>query len=351
MMYLPKHKTIFLLALRIIIGALFIFSALSKMVELNSFIDTIDKFNIIFPEYHKLAAVLIISIEYLLGIFLILGIKIREVCFILVGLMSIFIVIITINLIRGNITECGCFGSFSKREIGLSIILQDMIILSLLLLLIFSKSHIYSFNGVIEFIRASSKTRGNVLLLLIALLNIGFVLLKDIIINDKPKKAIVNKQIGAENNMPDYGTSLDHFIIMDINGNYITEKNIIGKPTFFNFIPSVDAKLYVESLRYLKNKYTSKELQWIVVFKNWNVFNNINNEKKEIINIYKNADVSIVIDTSKDITQYFKLPDCKCPVYYFTDKQNRIRLSQISPDGDILDSTYYRIIRGEYENK
>jgi uncharacterized membrane protein YphA (DoxX/SURF4 family) len=61
-------------------------------------------------------------IEIILGIFLVVGIKIREVSFIISNLLIIFIIALIIRNINGGQGDCGCFSiknNYSSNIIAL----------------------------------------------------------------------------------------------------------------------------------------------------------------------------------------------------------------------------------------
>ena len=97
--------------LRIILGALFLWTGLSKMPQIEDFARTIDTFNLL-PQILILPAAIIIPwVEFLTGLSLLLGFKTRLSACVCSGLLCLFVIALGINIVRGvNDISCGCFG-------------------------------------------------------------------------------------------------------------------------------------------------------------------------------------------------------------------------------------------------
>lgn len=139
--------------LRIIMGALFVYSAFYKVLEPNAFVRVIIRYNIIPEMVTPYVAIILPFIELILGFLLLIGLRVRASSLTLIFLMILFIFAITLNVIRGESFDCGCF-EFTrfgfKETIGISIIIRDVIILLILLLLFNVKRHYLSLDSIIE---------------------------------------------------------------------------------------------------------------------------------------------------------------------------------------------------------
>ena len=137
---------------RLLIGILFIVSGLTKLFALDRFIITVYQFKLI-PEFIiPYFAFTLPIIEYLLGFSLLLGMFIRQAAQGLQFLVVTFILAIIINLIRGNIVECGCFGNFIVEHISISILLRDFLLLSLSIFISRQNEHIFALQNYIRII-------------------------------------------------------------------------------------------------------------------------------------------------------------------------------------------------------
>ena len=121
----------FVLASRLILGFVFIYAAVEKIADPSGFADSIYNYKI-FPLFMiNIAAVILPWIELAAGLLLIFGIAIKENVFIINLFLLLFIILITISLIRGLDIDCGCFGTTNGSSIGIQRIIEDTILLLL----------------------------------------------------------------------------------------------------------------------------------------------------------------------------------------------------------------------------
>lgn len=118
--------------IRIPLSVIFLVSSLSKIFTIEEYFETIYEFRILPELLIFFCGYLIILAEYILGIFLLFNKTAKIAASGLIVLILFFLTAIVINLIRGNIVECGCFGNYLEEKIGWSILLRDFIILGLL---------------------------------------------------------------------------------------------------------------------------------------------------------------------------------------------------------------------------
>ncbi|MCK5003733.1 MAG: DoxX family membrane protein [Candidatus Aminicenantes bacterium] len=103
-----KDKTV-ILTCRIILGSVFIFASIDKIFHPEAFAGILHNYKLLPDILIYLPALFLPWIELIAGSFLIAGIFVRGSTFILSSLLLIFILAITINLIRGINFDCGCF--------------------------------------------------------------------------------------------------------------------------------------------------------------------------------------------------------------------------------------------------
>ena len=130
------NNELLLLAARILLGFVFVFAAVSKTAEPESFAQAINNYKLL-PEFLiNISAIVLPWIELCTGLLLLFGVSVRENSAILSGLLIIFISAIFISLIRGLDIECGCFGTVDGSKVGILKILENagLLVLSLLLL-------------------------------------------------------------------------------------------------------------------------------------------------------------------------------------------------------------------------
>ena len=132
-------KGIFSVVLRVILGTIMTFAGSVKLLDSQSFLNTIRQFDLI-PSWLVLPAMtFIVQSEIWLGFAFVVGFRTRTVALLLAGLLSLFILVIAVALLRGTTGDCGCFGPFDSEQIGAGVIIRDTILLGCCLWLSFQK--------------------------------------------------------------------------------------------------------------------------------------------------------------------------------------------------------------------
>jgi len=123
---------------RFILGVIFIYASIDKIIDPISFSATIDNYHISPYSLNNIAALVIPWIELIVGVFLIFGIFISGSSFIAILLLLFFIFILTQALLRGINVNCGCFDlnadTLEDSQLRIKMIrriLEDMLFLAL----------------------------------------------------------------------------------------------------------------------------------------------------------------------------------------------------------------------------
>ena len=126
-----------LLVFRVILGGLFIYAGVVKVVDPLGFAQDIRNYRLIGQALSFAAAVVLPWLEILAGAFLIVGLWKRGATLVITGLLVFFIVLTLITMARGLDVDCGCFGSLSRKS-GWGVIFEDLGMLVLGLALLFA---------------------------------------------------------------------------------------------------------------------------------------------------------------------------------------------------------------------
>jgi uncharacterized membrane protein YphA (DoxX/SURF4 family) len=121
------------LAARWILGLTFIYASYHKILAPADFAKIVYGYDLFPNGAINLIAIVLPFIELSAGLALILGLYPRSAALIINGMLVAFIIVLTINLIRGHEFNCGCFsvkeaGAFSSAE---STLVRDIIYLIL----------------------------------------------------------------------------------------------------------------------------------------------------------------------------------------------------------------------------
>jgi putative oxidoreductase len=94
---------------QIALGAIFVAAALPKIADPPSFAHMIYNYRILPAGLINLSALVMPWVEIVAGVCLILGIWVKPARWIIGAMLAVFMVAISINLLRGNAIDCGCF--------------------------------------------------------------------------------------------------------------------------------------------------------------------------------------------------------------------------------------------------
>lgn len=98
------------------LGAIFVVAALPKIADPPSFAHMIYNYRILPGGLVNLSALIMPWVELLAGLALILGVWTRGARTIITLLLVTFILAISINLLRGNAIDCGCFDTSAANK-------------------------------------------------------------------------------------------------------------------------------------------------------------------------------------------------------------------------------------------
>ena len=122
---------------RVLVGCMFVVSGFEKLISpYQNFLYVVQGYEL-FPSFlENVAAHIMPWIEFLLGVFLLLGLWLKWVLRAVLVLMAMFIIVVAQALIRNlSLIECGCFGDFISVPLHVTLIF-DIIMLFVINLLV-----------------------------------------------------------------------------------------------------------------------------------------------------------------------------------------------------------------------
>jgi uncharacterized membrane protein YphA (DoxX/SURF4 family) len=133
------------LAFRAILGSLFLYAGIAKIVDPMGFALSIYNYKLLPESLINVAAILLPWMEVIVGGSLLLGIGAAGGALIATALFSIFAGALTINLIRGLDIACGCFSTAaSGGSISGFYLLRDLSLLLMSLQVLFFDKALFS---------------------------------------------------------------------------------------------------------------------------------------------------------------------------------------------------------------
>jgi uncharacterized membrane protein YphA (DoxX/SURF4 family) len=128
--------------LRFGFGILFIYASIDKVIHPADFAVMVENYRVVGEDLSNWVAIFIPFLEIITGILLILGIWTDAVSVITLGLMTIFLILVSQAYFRGLDISCGCFDAEEGHVIGLLKLLTNLFytIMSLVLVYLVFKS-------------------------------------------------------------------------------------------------------------------------------------------------------------------------------------------------------------------
>ena len=108
--YLGRSRPL-LIVLRIVLGLVFIYASIDKVVHPDQFAEIMQDYEILPNAVVNLAALWLAWIEVVLGVCLIAGVWVKATALMVTGLTVVFIGGLAIALTRGVGLHCGCFST------------------------------------------------------------------------------------------------------------------------------------------------------------------------------------------------------------------------------------------------
>jgi len=108
------NNPILLLAVRLVLGGIFIFAAIDKIAEPDAFAKSISNYHLIPTVALNIMALTMPWIELIAGIFLVIGVRLRAASALISGMLVVFLIAIISAILRGYNIDCGCFAQTSQ---------------------------------------------------------------------------------------------------------------------------------------------------------------------------------------------------------------------------------------------
>ena len=123
MMKRPNTRQAIVLLVRIVLGGVFVYASMDKILRPDDFALVISNYRILPDSLVNLAAVTLPWLELFLGGFLLLGIWVPGAALTCNALLGIFSIALAFNLLRGLDIDCGCFRLSLEGEPRASMVL------------------------------------------------------------------------------------------------------------------------------------------------------------------------------------------------------------------------------------
>jgi len=130
------------IALRLIVGGVFIYSSIGKLFSPDEFAKIIYNYDILPLFLVNILAIALPYVLFLAGILLIFGVYKKGNSAIFIGLIFVFLIALIQAYVRGLDINCGCFSldtTSSNNDILMRIFQDVLLLIPVLIIFIFSK--------------------------------------------------------------------------------------------------------------------------------------------------------------------------------------------------------------------
>lgn len=144
MKHMIRFYPYFVVLFRIIIGIVFVYASIDKIIDPAKFARNISNYHIVPFGLENIIAIILPWLELLIGLGLILGLYVDGGTFISAILLIIFNLLVMQAMIRGYNIECGC-GLKEGEMVGWNKIFENFFLLLLSYLIYIRKKYLLEF--------------------------------------------------------------------------------------------------------------------------------------------------------------------------------------------------------------
>lgn len=119
------HTSLSLLS-RLILAVVFIAAAWPKLWDPQSFLEAISNYRVVPEMYLPYMAVILPSLEILVGLCLLIGINVRAAALLCLAMLSLFIMGMIQAMVRKIDLDCGCFGEQTPVQVSSLSVLRNI---------------------------------------------------------------------------------------------------------------------------------------------------------------------------------------------------------------------------------
>ena len=124
------------MAARIVLGGVFLLYGFDKILQPGDFARAIANYRLLPDALVNLVAVILPWVECMCGLLLLTGQWVRSAALLSALLLCVFLAAVSVTLFRGLDINCGCFNAHGGRKIGLKLLGEDLLLLSVAAVLV-----------------------------------------------------------------------------------------------------------------------------------------------------------------------------------------------------------------------
>ncbi|UCG52780.1 MAG: DoxX family membrane protein [Candidatus Latescibacterota bacterium] len=124
----------FILALRVLLGLLFVFSSADKVLHPDKFAIAVRAYQILPIELTNIFALVLAWSELIAGVMLVFGVLTRKAAAAIFLMLVMFTIAILTTMVRGLVVDCGCFSNEGGSQTGFTLILRNLFLIAVSLM-------------------------------------------------------------------------------------------------------------------------------------------------------------------------------------------------------------------------
>jgi uncharacterized membrane protein YphA (DoxX/SURF4 family) len=133
-----------ILAIRIVLGVVFIWAAVDKIAHPADFAQSIYNYRMLPEAVINFMALTLPWLEIICGGLIVAGIFIRGSAFLIGFMLLIFIIAISFALLRGLDISCGCFSATGGHGVAVDLLIRDILMFAGSLIVLFYAGSAFS---------------------------------------------------------------------------------------------------------------------------------------------------------------------------------------------------------------
>lgn len=143
-----NSKMLFIL-FRLFLGCIFIYASIGKIANPAQFAEIVENYKILPHLLINLFAILLPWIEFLCGVFLILGLFVSGSSLVLLSMLAVFTLAVAINVVRGVDITCGCKTPWEKMDrISFKKLIEEILFILIALQVYFHQSRFLTLDSL-----------------------------------------------------------------------------------------------------------------------------------------------------------------------------------------------------------
>ncbi len=349
---LPQLRNLGLTALRVILGALFLVSSLSKLRDITGFARTVRSFNVLPESLVSPFAMILPPVEYIVGVCLILGFYTRLAAAVSTCLLLMFTLAVGWSLWTKNIVSCGCFDLLFKSEVSGSVFLRNLLLVIVSILVFAGKNSFLTLSGYLQRLRESSTLQHSwprygsqafsvILAGLFAVLFFvgGMPTLPPASHGDDT--VLFLRQLHPRFSQPDtlrllqYGEQLPRFQMQTVRREFFSADELRGAASVLHIVTPRSRASLNQSIRYTNDLTRANNQKPVRVVLIVRLAGEVEKSVHEEIvqTLRRQAEAMIVLDEDDRLSAMLRVPAVFCPVTLVSDETQTVRLAlQSAPE-------------------